>query len=275
MSNRIFYAVQAASLFGKTAGFQSVSVNASVDFEQVFELGSLQLCHNLEGVPSVEISVERVWQGAAGSFFTAAGGNTADASNARPTLEMTVADDSSANFATTSNFVKAADLYLSSWGVTFPVEGFATETCTCVGNDLQWNTGDVAIRTADANCQAFSVYRRQDVALVARAQSVSFNCDIGREDLFQLGDKYPYFRPATFPVECSSDWEYLASVGINGLTMNSNSGGDITSDTSLVYEGVTLNKARLTSTNYSGGDAGGGNATITYSYIGYNSLVTE
>ena len=31
-------------------------------------------------------------------------------------------------------------------------------------------------------------------------------------------------------------------------------------------------KSRLSSVNYTGGDAGGGNSTITYSYSTYNSL---
>jgi hypothetical protein len=33
-----------------------------------------------------------------------------------------------------------------------------------------------------------------------------------------------------------------------------------------------MGSAKLAGTSYSGGDAGGGNATISFNYIGYNSL---
>lgn len=274
MSNRIFYAVQSANFFGKTKGIQSVSVNASVDFEQAFQLGTLQICANLEGVPNVEISTERAFQGATNSFWKAAGGNTASVSTFTGNVNMALADDTSTNFGSQTPFVKATGMFLSSWGVTFPVDGFATETCTAVGNDLSWSTGTGTVDLANAACTGAVFKRRQDVALVTKAQSVSFSCDVGREDLFQLGQKSPYARPATFPVECSSDWEYLASVGTSGLTFVSTNPADVTTSQTLSYEGVTVTGARLTSTNYSGGDAGGGNATITYSYIAYNSLTT-
>ena len=58
MSNRIFYAVQNVNMNGIEDGIQSVSINASVDFEQVFALGNLDVYENIEGVPSVEFSVD-------------------------------------------------------------------------------------------------------------------------------------------------------------------------------------------------------------------------
>jgi len=35
------------------------------------------------------------------------------------------------------------------------------------------------------------------------------------------------------------------------------------------------NKNKLSSVSYSGGDTGGGNATITYSFVTYNSLIVD
>ena len=276
MSNRIFYAVQSASFLGISGGLQSISVNASVDFEQAFELGTLSICKNLEGVPNVEISTERAWQGASSSFWNTAGGDTASVSNFTGSVVMKVADDTSSSFATQVNFVNATSMVISSWGVTFPVDGFATETCTVVGNDINWYNGSgPTISTPGGACSTSTFKRRQDVALESREQSVSFSCDVGREDLFQLGKKSPYARPATFPVECSSDWEYLATATGNrgGDTYNSASDLDATVNETKSYEGVSMT-GRLAGSNYSGGDAGGGNATIVYNYIGYNALTT-
>jgi hypothetical protein len=272
MSNRIFYAVQAASVLGSSHGIQSVSVNASVDFEQAFQLGTLQICEHLEGVPNVEISSEKSWSTAAQCWWAAAGGTTALVSaNQGAGVSMSLANDQSATFQS-SNFVSATNMSLSSWSVTFPVDGFATETVTLVGNDIDWSAGSVAISQPSAACTGATFKRRQDVALNSRAQSIAFSCDVGREELFQLGKKIPYARPATFPVECSSDWEYLAATGSAGDNYPVDDENDVATTHSLSYEGVAMGSAKLAGTSYSGGDAGGGNATISFNYIGYNSL---
>ena len=273
MSDRIFYAVQAANVLGSTNGIQSVSVNASVDFEQAFQLGTLQICEHLEGVPNVEISSEKAWSNAAGCWWKSAGGTTSLVSaNQSGSVSMSLADDKSATF-TTSGFVSATKMSLSSWSVTFPVDGFATESVTLVGNDISWSAGSVAISQPTATCTGATFVRRQDVAEESRAQSIAFSCDVGREELFQLGKKQPYARPATFPVECSSDWEYLATQGGKvGDVYPVDGEDDVATEETKSYEGVSMALAKLAGTSYSGGDAGGGNATITFNYIGYNSL---
>lgn len=285
MSNRIFYAVQTVDVDGVNTGFQSVSVNASVDFEQVFELGCLEVYENLEGVPSVEITAERAFPATGTTLYGSYGGATGTASAqvaaaaiARPNVNMEVANDNIVPYVSNA-FVAATGTYVSSWSCNFPVDGFATESTTLVGNSLSWNTGSG--RDVGSNCQTTCtsglVIRRQDVTGYggARLQNVSYNLDIGREDLFELSSKSPYFRAATFPIEVTSDWEYLAVAGTSGLAFEESDNNDITSCQSLDFFGGLVGagaKARLTATNYSGGDAGGGNATMAYSYVTYNEL---
>ena len=283
MANRIFYAVHSINFGGVTSGFQSVSVNSSVDFEQVFELGRLDVYENLEGVPSVEITAERAFPRTGSTMWgSAAGGTTTAAAIARPTIGMSVADDSQASYSAQS-WIQATGTYISSWSCNFPVEGFATESCTVVGNHVGWSsgTGGPIQATATGNPAGTNlVVRRQDVgAAYPRLQNVSFSADIGREDLFQLGQKSPYFRAATFPIETTSDWEYLDTSSRSGppsgsrLTFTADQNSDATSDVTASFFGVSIGAgARLNATNYSGGDAGGGNATVTYSYIAYNYL---
>jgi len=293
MSNRIFYAVQTVDIGGVNTGFQSVSVNASVDFEQVFELGCLEVYENLEGVPNVEITAERAFPTATAggtlwnSFSTASNSTAAkavaSAAIARPNVNMEVADDNVVPYSSTG-FVQATGMYVSSWSCNFPVEGFATESATLVGNALSW-TGGAGRDVGDA-CQNGTatglVVRRQDVTgyLGHKLQNVSYNVDIGREDLFELSRKSPYFRAATFPIEVTSDWEYLATTSMesDALTFTAEQNSDATTATSKGFFGGLVDigsAARLTSTNYSGGDAGGGNATVTYSYVTYNELKTS
>ncbi len=290
MSNRIFYAVQTVDINGVNTGFQTVSVNASVDFEQVFELGCLEVYENLEGVPNVEISAERAFPATGSTLYGAFGGTAAEASEAvaavavyRPEVNMQVADDNVTPYVT-QGFVKATGCYVSSWSCNFPVDGFATENCTVVGNALSW-TGGAGRGVGDScqtGCTSGLVVRRQDVTGYGgrRLQNVSYSVDIGREDLFELSSKSPYFRAATFPIEVTSDWEFLATTAMesDALTFTASQNSDVTSCTTKPFFSGLIeigDKARLTSTNYSGGDAGGGNATVAYSYVTYNQLRTS
>jgi hypothetical protein len=111
-------------------------------------------------------------------------------------------------------------------------------------------------------------------------QSVSISCDLGRENIQQLGKKAPYYRYVAFPVDVTCDIEVTATAGDNvdaaeegGATGKnlSNHSIQIVLDDSTVFQLGKKNK--LTSVTYGGGDAGGGNATITYSFTNSNDLV--
>jgi hypothetical protein len=307
MSNRIYYAVQAVSLepafptldtapvIAETiaSGYQSVGINGTVDFEQIFELGRLDIYQNLEGVPSVEVTVERLLPKVSGTasattktlWEAVCGNSVTNAAVARPTLNMQVADDSTYS---AEGFVQCTGLYISNYTVNFQIDGAMTESMTLVGNALSWtsgagptiangSTGSAFITDADA---AGAIIRRQDVTACSpgttnKLQSVSLSIDFSREDLFELGRKTPYYKAAGFPVESSAEFEYLADKDVSGLTFSDGQTSDATSDqtVSISAGGKTFSigtSARLNGTNYSGGDAGGGNATITYSYTGYN-----
>ena len=118
-------------------------------------------------------------------------------------------------------------------------------------------------------------------------QSLSISCDLGRENIQQLGKKAPYFRYVSFPVDVTCDIEVTATAGDNVDAYEegypSDSGGvkkgknlkdhsiQIVLDDSTVFQLGKKNK--LTSISYGGGDAGGGNATITYSFTNSNDFV--
>lgn len=111
-------------------------------------------------------------------------------------------------------------------------------------------------------------------------QSVSISCDLGRENIQQLGKKAPYYRYVSFPVDVTCDIEVTATAGDNvdaaeegGATGKnlSNHSIQIVLDDSTVFQLGKKNK--LTSVTYGGGDAGGGNATITYSFTNSNDFV--
>jgi hypothetical protein len=110
---------------------------------------------------------------------------------------------------------------------------------------------------------------------IAHIQSITISTDLNREDILELGHKEPYYRTAGFPVEVTSEFEVIA---ISGDFVNAYTDQDNTSMQEIkvvLRDGTTFDlgtKNRLSSVNYTGGDAGGGNATTTYSFSTYNDL---
>ena len=117
-------------------------------------------------------------------------------------------------------------------------------------------------------------------------QNFSVSTDFGREDILELGRKTPYSRPANFPIEVSCEIEAITTSGDfvaayefgDDTLYNTVDSGNNTSN-EIIYLCVRQgygwdlgNKNRLASVSYGGGDAGGGNATCSYSYTNFNDL---
>lgn len=120
-----------------------------------------------------------------------------------------------------------------------------------------------------------------------RLSSITVSTDLGRDDILELGRLTPYHRPATFPTEVTCDIEVtsisgdLVSMTEAGIfttgTDNCLSGGNLKNRVIRIAtcEGLRLflgTQNRLSSVSYGGGDAGGGNTTVTYSYSNFNDL---
>lgn len=122
--------------------------------------------------------------------------------------------------------------------------------------------------------------------LGVHVQSVSISTDFSREDVFELGKKTPYYRPANFPIEVSCEIEAITTSGdfITGLEngdpalFDTIDSGNNTGEENIFLAlrgGVTIDvgaKNRLASVSYGGADATGGNASCTYSYTNFNDL---
>ena len=117
-------------------------------------------------------------------------------------------------------------------------------------------------------------------------QSFSCSTDFSREDILELGRKTPYARPAAFPIEVTSEIEAITTSGdfVNAfefgdslLDATSASGNNTQEENIFIavragYGFDLGQKNRLSSVSYGGGDAGGGNASCTYSYTNFNEL---
>ena len=109
-------------------------------------------------------------------------------------------------------------------------------------------------------------------------QSISVSADFGQENILELGRFGPYARYATFPIEVTSEFEVMATSG--DLVTVSGNGTNLSNNEIVIVDdaGTILGlgtKNKLSSVSYSGGDTGGGNATITYSFSNFNDLTVQ
>lgn len=331
--NRLFYACQAVGLGDHgtakyVEGVQSVGINTTIDFEQAFELGVITLYDNMEGTPSVELTLERNLVSGVHPLWTSMATLTGEKAtptytvndheqlvavgSARPTAVLQVYKETTSYAGSTDNsstptfYIELSGLYVTNYSINVGLEGSPTESMSFVGNDYKWiqSSGSrIASQPANGSSVASSgvIFRKQDlrtskaaVGLVPASgcvggsglQSVSFSMEFGREDIFELGRKTPYFKSATFPVEVTAELEfidtgtqesnYMASYEGGGYGFKSDSNSDITKPLpiALVYGSgdlvLYMGSGRLTGTSRSGGDASGGNATISYSFQNFN-----
>lgn len=121
--------------------------------------------------------------------------------------------------------------------------------------------------------------------LQAHIQSINANTDLSREDLFELGRRGSYFKFVNFPVTVTTEIGVIASSGDlvsaleEGLTgATACSAGRNLSDRTIrlhMCEGLQLDLGKkniLSSVGMTGGDAGGGNMELTYTYTNQNDF---
>tara|TARA_Y100001973_G_C5203718_1_gene339784 strand:+ start:381 stop:1562 length:1182 start_codon:yes stop_codon:yes gene_type:complete len=334
-------------------GVQSVSMTTTFNPEQAFELGQIEIYENIEGTPDVEVSIEKAIDGyplvyhmattgVKGSSFANSG--LTNRSKQRCDLRLGIYDEGANNIGSATAAggsgipeveIYCSGMYVSSVGYTIPVEGFATESVSLIGNNKQWLTGanvhigpsasdefdgnDSPLGLGVDGAPSGGIQRREDVmttkcifpasvrgttgtaagnahladdtgafgsGLGIHVQNISINTDFSREDVFELGRKTPYYRPAGFPIEVtceieaittSGDFVFAYEDGDPALHSTASSGNNTQEESIFIqlrggHAWDLGSKNRLTSVTYGGGDATGGNVSTTYSYTNFNDL---
>lgn len=351
-NNRIFYACQAVAIapcpdsnnFTELHGVQSVGINTSFNLEQIFELGQISIYENIEGLPDVELTIEKVLDGYPLAYRLSTqnvnGSNPGDklverTKNRCSAVLAIYPDDKDIVSGTPQQQVYMSGMYVNAISYTLPVEGNCTESVTLVGNHKQWNlsnkftsslafpkfatSGNVDVpKNLQSGYVAGGVQRRENVVMAssivptavlnsyglsatattgnnwdssakapkAHIQNISISTDLGREDILELGQRAPYYRAPNFPVEVTAEFEVISISGDfvyayengNPAYVGTINEGSNTSEETIkirLTDGTTFDlgsKNRLSSVTYGGGDAGGGNASMTFSYVTYNDL---
>ena len=242
MATRVYWAIQALGINSNggddtvgsadfVSGVQSVGLTTTFNLEQVFQLGQLSLYHDVEEVPDIEVTVERVMDGQDLLYTRAFGEGTISSNqNSRAGVYFNVyADDKNeVGDGNPTAGVYCSGMYVSSASFTFPTDGNLTESITLVGNHAVWSSSG-QLGAAPSSPQSGSVKRRQhltnistiqsnlasDIGASAKITNMTVSVDFGREQINILGQKLPYHRYVTYPVEVTCEVEVLAQGSAN------------------------------------------------------------
>lgn len=285
-------------------GLQSVGMNTNFNLEPIYQLGQLELYDNYEEIPEVEITLNKVLDGNQTIFAMAVGtGNIVNIANNRTAVRLSLFPDSTLiATGTPSSQVVCEPAYLSQVTYTFPTEGNFTEEATLVSNNKVWANSPSGVSDTLDNSPKYTIMRRGQFDKAgsvlptgaggayssgslpsgAKVTNITVTVNLGREQLRELGNRTPYLRYVNFPLEITSEFEVTAReggdlVGVSEAASACAAPKALGNQTIIIRtcDGMTLNlgsKNKLTSVNFQGGDTGGGNATLTYSYQTFNDF---
>lgn len=267
MPDRIFYATHYVTLGGTVLkGVQSVSLSSNFGIEPVFQLGQ---CNHVEVVPSVpecEITITRSILGGPAISL--------DLSNDCTSAEEILNEEKELVIVSDAGSFSVGNAYLSGYSVNFDVEGVFTEELTYVGDTLTSGGGSFSALSDDVHLP-----RRQDWTTtgITNATSARLSLDITREPLFVLGQYKPLKRFVQFPVEVTLEIGTLLPQG-GGFDIEDpptcavwEQGKQDFSISACDTEWLIRN-AYLSNIGYSGGDTGGGNVEVTYTYTSFSDV---
>jgi len=113
------------------------------------------------------------------------------------------------------------------------------------------------------------------LAFQEHVQSISVSTSLGREDIYQLGARSPYYKSISFPLTVTCTFECISGEGdqVSADSLYNN----LTNETIklIVNEGLVLDLGdsnKLSRVSYNGGDATGGNVTTSYEFNNFNFL---
>lgn len=292
-------------------GIQSIGITTNYNLERVFQLGQLELYDFIENNPEVQITLNKVFDGTKPLFLITMGGTSTETEmsivegqNNRVNLDLYVHQDTNQGTSGVDavSVLTCTGLFASSFTYTFPTDGNLTEEVTLVGNTKTWAAGgggDEAVFTENVNAKglgrrwkfntASCVFPTGDggIPVGSPLSNVTVSFDLGREAIYTLGQYVPYLRFVNFPLEITTEFTSIAQDGdylnINESTYSCVSSDTATQDKSIVLvicgtgqgDSLTIDlgeKNKLQSVNYTGGDTGGGNVQISYSFTTNNTF---
>lgn len=353
--DRIYYATHQLAIakedstdFDAIRGLQTSTINADIPLEEIFQIGKLSPVTQLENLPDVTVSTEKVLDGNPLIFHLAtqdaSSPTLAGRSTARCTLALSIFD-ATQDAATGTPLVTAqmTGMYYGNVSYSFAVDGAFRESVQFIGNDILVSNDDRILNTdeqtrannadvdgqftgeddfflnkrehilfdyatsdldvndqiADADCTILpgeidgisdsgTNEMGDDGARLADIQSITVSASITREPKQALGSFEPVCQIIRFPLEVTTEISFIPRT--SGL-ISATAIGILNTGTDACYNGprnlkewsiriatcegtriYTGTKNRLRSYSTSGGDAGGNNMVMSYTYRTLNDF---
>lgn len=285
MSNRVFYACHAIAINGAfVRGGQSVGMNTTFDLEPVFQLGQLKQIDTVTLSPQVEITVSRVLENGS----TILSGTFEEIFEpATNTICVSVGDDTSPLLTSASSSIFCEKAGVTGVTYNFPVDGVFTEEvtylaysktaggCSVTAAEIQDLTGQIV-----ATRQYYQSGAPSIVTSAGNLTNLTISTSPGRELMYKLGQYQAFHSYVNTPAEVTVEFEVTATstdnIGwVEAAACQGPSGPAFASqDINIDICGSTfsMEKCKLSNITYGGGDTGGGNATINFTYTTFNSL---
>jgi hypothetical protein len=285
-NTRVYYAIYSAQVskcgeesFTAIKGLQAAGCNTKFNLEQAFEVGQGAIYANIENIPDVELTTQKVLDGYPLIYHLATKGATSPTlqgrSNVRCTVGLSVfSDQQDSASGTPITQCEMSGMYVSSLTYTFPTEGNCTEDVTLVGNNKTWlrTFTAPAFANTDSPVASGGIQRRQNVvfgsgtqccllpkeipginpqgynieqaggSFAAHIQQARLSTNLGREALYELGRRGVYARYAQFPVQVQADFDVLGSQG-DGVEALEDAASNITDQTIVIktLDGTVIN----------------------------------
>jgi len=235
-NNRTYYATHAVALGemgvdsnglpGNTgiqpvSGLQSVGVNTTFNLEQVFQLGQLEIYENVENIPDVEVTLEKVLDGAPliqhlCTPQTAGHGLATRFNNNRTDVHIGFYSDEFENASgVNQSELYVSGMYVSSLSITLPTDGNATESVTLVGNDKFWSTGQALQHGATPESTGEFFFKNQSMFGPNGGPAHSDGV-LRRQDVRMSGCVFPSAIPGLTPLNGNNTGTVYQGGGGNG-----------------------------------------------------------
>lgn len=156
-NRRIYYAIQqlqvapdgtavgAYATSHVVKGLQSLGLNTRFNLEQIFEIGQLAIYQNVEGLPDIEVSCEKLLDGNKLLYHlatpTATSPTLAGRSAIKCQLLMSIyADTLSSASGTPLSEVEMSGMFISQVGYNFQINGPFSESVSFTGSNKTWRS---------------------------------------------------------------------------------------------------------------------------------------
>lgn len=271
-NQRIFYATHSVNVAGGTlAGVQSVSLNSNFNLEPAFQLGQLSHVELYPNNPSIEATITRALVGSLPFTIDVTDSNvTAVETLLQTPVTVGIGVEGGGGFS-------IPEAFISSYSVNFATDGLFTEELGYAGETITASSAFGAPSPAKGHVPRRMDFTISGAGVTAGLTSASFSVNFNRESVYKLGQFDPFLRTVTFPVESTLQYTLLLPEGDVSVVKPTSPCTPISETSKTISIGAcgnnwTIRNARLSSVNYSGGDTGGGNVEVQYTYSSYNDF---